>query len=122
MTSRHARFGLIACAAFLLCACGSQAALAPEAARGQTLDVLNQHTPASAQVVVQDVSTIVDLEPSYPVGAPESWIILAACADSATIDDASYVEVSVIPAESTTRELRGRIQENDFRPTVGDCS
>jgi hypothetical protein len=105
--------------------CGQGAPpLGVDEARGTTLDVVDAHLKQESSLTVQDLSVLVDAEPTYGrvATSPEEWLIVAACADTDVIDTATDVEVGVIPDRLATPRTREKIRANEYLEAIGACT
>ncbi|MHA7133828.1 hypothetical protein [Oerskovia turbata] len=93
-------------------------------ARGSTLDVLDAHLSEETTLMVQDLSVLLDAEPTYgrTSASPERWLIIAACADTDVIDTATTVEVAVIPNRLATPAIHEKIDANEYLEVLGNCA
>ncbi|QUB99057.1 hypothetical protein [Cellulosimicrobium cellulans] len=92
--------------------------------RGNTLDVVDAHLGQESTLIVQDLSVLVDAEPTYGsvASSPEEWLIVAACADTDVIDTATDVEVGVIPDRLATPSIHEKIRANEYLEAIGSCA
>lgn len=74
---------------------------------------VHQHT----MLVVQDQSPLVGVKASYSPGLDQKsdrWIVTAVCANNRTIDDATSVEIVVIPREKVTPAVKEKMRAGKF--------
>lgn len=113
--------GMLACVG---CASGAQTQEPPPLlvadASGTSMADISDHVRDDATLMVQDVSVVVDATPSYNASQQTStqWIVVAACSDSRTIDDAGTVEVAVIPADDYDDAVRAQVADGEMASTV----
>jgi hypothetical protein len=109
----------------LIGGCGHSAPpLGVDEARGTTLDVVDAHLRQESTLIVQDLSVLVDAEPTYGrvATSPEEWLIVAVCADTDVIDTATDVEVGVIPDRLATPAIHEKIHANEYLEAIGSCA
>lgn len=119
------RWGLALSALALIGGCAqSEPPLGVDETRGSTLDVVDAHLSQETTLMVQDLSVLLDAEPTYGRVAtfPQEWLIIAACADTDDIDTATTVEVAVIPDRLATPAIHEKIDANEYLEVLGNCA
>lgn len=73
-----------------------------------------------ATQLVQDVSVTVGREPQFTGDdlASDLWIVVAACADADDVNEATVLEVAVIPRDAFTASVEQRVSDGEFDDTV----
>lgn len=87
---------------------------------GLTFDSVTTRLRPDTTVVVQDVSVLVGTDPTYTqiaFGSPE-WDVVAICADQETIEEATSVEVSIVPAVVASPSFLDEARDGDHDTTV----
>lgn len=109
-------------AAVMLCAsagCAADDGVAPSALVGHRLDALTIELSLDTTLLVQDLSVLIDVVPSYDGNDDDgAWIVIAACADAADVFEATTVEVAVLPALEAPSDLDERIDAGEFVDAV----
>jgi hypothetical protein len=119
------QWGLALTALALIGGCAqSEPPLGVDEARGSTLDVVEAHLGQETTFIVQDLSVLVDAEPTYRSNtiSPEDWLVIVVCADSDVIDTATGVEVAVIPDRLATPAIHEKIDANGYLEAIGYCA
>lgn len=76
--------------------------------------------PPDVYFIVQDVSNLVGIEPSYTpqdYGSP-SWEVVALCADQPTLQNATSIEIAIIPALGATEDVTKNAREGAYADSV----
>lgn len=71
-------------------------------------------------VAVQDVSVLVGKDPTYTqiaFGSPE-WDVVAICADQETLEEATSVEVAIVPVADASSSFLNGVREGEQESTV----
>jgi hypothetical protein len=89
---------------------------------GRSLDDARVDFPAEATVLIQDISPVVELPPTYRDGEGEDrWTVVSACSSSELIAESDLVEVAVIPTSSFTPAIENQMKDGAFADAVTSC-
>jgi hypothetical protein len=89
---------------------------------GRSLEFVDDHVGADITFLIQDVSPRVGLPASYQLERGDDlWTVVAVCANSASLGDATSVEVAVIPKKAFTAEVTKSMKAGAYRGSV-DCA
>lgn len=113
------------CAALMasLLGCDASSRLKLSDLPGEPVSSLRGEVRDNSNVIVQDLSVIVDLEPSYTSEDINSdrWIVIAACGDDELVARASEIQLGVIPRESLNATIEEEIERGEFDSSIS-CS
>ena len=100
--------------------CGVVSSTTVSDAPGKSLEFVEDRLQPDVTLLIQDVSPRVGLAASYGLGDDGLWTVVALCADSAVLDNATSVEVAVVPQRAVDVAVRNLIRDGAFRAAV-DC-
>lgn len=115
--SRRAGVAVVLVSALGLVGCSVPSMEVSEAV-GLPLSNVTIEIPETSTLLIQDVSPRVGLESTYRSWDDDNWIVVASCADSANLGDASIVEVAVIPKAAYTSTVREDLAGDRFESAV----
>lgn len=105
-----------------LTSCSAAPALDPEMFLGETLEEVSQQLGERDDLtqLTQDVSVAVGREPTFTEPDLEStlWTVVAACADADDVNEATVLEVAVIPTDTLTAAVARDVSDGVFADTV----
>lgn len=87
---------------------------------GLGFDSVTTRIRPDAGVVVQDLSVLVGKDPTYtPIafGSPE-WDVVAICADQEMLEEATSVEVAIVPVADASSSFLNGAREGEQEKTV----
>ncbi|MBD8585989.1 hypothetical protein IFT90_15645 [Frigoribacterium sp. CFBP 8766] len=87
---------------------------------GLTFDSVTSKLRPDTTVVVQDLSVLVGKDPTYTqiaFGSPE-WDVVAICADQEMLEEASSVEVAIVPVADASPSFLNGVREGEQKSTV----
>ncbi|MFJ4223816.1 hypothetical protein [Microbacterium sp. NPDC089695] len=87
---------------------------------GKTFAEVDQHLPDDATYLVQDVSPIFDVDPSYngdQFGSSQ-WTVVAACADEKWLETSTTIEIAVAPTASVSAAELASARAGDYSDSL----
>ncbi|WP_353114769.1 hypothetical protein [Microbacterium sp.] len=100
--------------------CSSRPSLPTSDAVGQTLGAVFSSAPEETSFLIQDSSPRVGQVASFALSTsdPKDWTVVAICADDVQLNDASAVEISVVPTASYSSQVKSEVKEGKFLDAV----
>lgn len=100
--------------------CSSRPSLSTSDAVGQTLSAVFSSAPEETSFLIQDSSPRVGEAASFELSTsdPKDWTVVAICADNVQLNDASAVEISVVPTASYSSQVKSEVKEGNFLDAV----
>lgn len=92
----------------------------PQTIVGRSFAEAEQALPDDAVFLVQDVSPLFNMQPSYTDSqfGSSRWTVVAACADADLLEESSTVEIAIAPSESLTATELSNARNGDYSDSI----